>query len=410
MNNKMNHAVMILTGSVLIVASFLKVHLMTTQPIVGDHLWEQWEFFLIQVPLVLGLGIWLVSGLFRKAGWILGILALLVFLGDTVYKAVTGAESCGCFGTVEVDPWVTLFAFNLPFLALMLIFRPKGEKLFDWPRWDHFIGIAVVTALLLPATVGFMAINKVEPVRIDGIQISLPDPVVKDASPALPDPVEIETEVQPGPKAEMPETDQSAPADAQVEPDPGNPEISPEDTKSEPVDISQETPEPQTANTSTEQENVSEKQTEAEEIQIEQQPAASEENENMWELLPLIDIADTLKEGMAITVLFHTTCPTCRDVIPAYEKAIEELGDIPITVAYVEIPPYGDPADSPIPDNAFGIYGKLAELGSDEKGRKQKWYIGTPLVVVTQDGEKVAGWPEGTSPTFDDLLDTVFSQ
>lgn len=404
-----NRTVMIATGMVLIVASFLKVHLMTTQPIVADRFWESWEFFLVQVPLVLGLGIWLVSGLFRKAGWLLGVLALLVFLGDTVYKAVTGAESCGCFGTVEVDPWVTLFVFNIPFLALMLIFPPRGEKFFAWPSLDHFLGIAVITVLLLPATVGFMAINKVEPVRI-GDMAALTESVSKQAPPALPGPVDPKAETQPDPEPEMPKKVQSTPANDPVQPDLAEPEAAVREQENIETRIEESKPAP--AETVAEPQNNQKTEFQTETVSEPAGTAPPEpavNNTQVWELLPLIDIADALKQGMAITVMFHTTCPTCRDVIPAYEKAIEELGEIPITVAYVEIPPYGDPTDSPVPENAFGIYGRLAELGTDDKGRKQKWYIGTPLVVVTQDGEKVAGWPEGEAPTFEELLDTVFS-
>jgi hypothetical protein len=43
----------------------------------------------------------------------------------TLYKAVTGAASCGCFGSVHVNPWITLFAIDLPALLALSIFRPK---------------------------------------------------------------------------------------------------------------------------------------------------------------------------------------------------------------------------------------------------------------------------------------------
>jgi hypothetical protein len=50
----------------------------------------------------------MVSGLFRKAAWIAGTLAYLGFIFVTLFKVIIGAESCGCFGQVHVNPWITL--------------------------------------------------------------------------------------------------------------------------------------------------------------------------------------------------------------------------------------------------------------------------------------------------------------
>jgi hypothetical protein len=44
----------------------------------------------------------------------------------TLYKAITGAASCGCFGSVQVNPWITLFAIDLPALLALSIFRRKS--------------------------------------------------------------------------------------------------------------------------------------------------------------------------------------------------------------------------------------------------------------------------------------------
>jgi thiol-disulfide isomerase/thioredoxin len=159
---KANIIVMWIAGIFLLGASVLKVHQLVTEPIISKGFWESWEFFLIQIPLELGLGIWLVSGLFRKAGWLLGFIAFGGFIGVTLYKGLSGAESCGCFGMIKVNPWITLSAIDIPIFILLAIFRPKGEKLFPppWPKAVHFFAIAIPTFILLPTIEYILITNK----------------------------------------------------------------------------------------------------------------------------------------------------------------------------------------------------------------------------------------------------------
>ena len=130
-----------IAGIFLIGASILKIQQLLTEPILSKGFWESWEFFLIQIPLEMGLGIWLICGLFRKAGWLLGLIAFGGFIGVTLYKGLTGAESCGCFGLVKVNPWITLSVVDIPIFILLAAFRPKGIKLLPppWPNPVHCI-------------------------------------------------------------------------------------------------------------------------------------------------------------------------------------------------------------------------------------------------------------------------------
>ena len=146
----------------MIIASILKIHELLTVPIISEGFWESWEFFLIQIPLELGLGIWLVSGLFRKAAWLIGLIAFAGFIGVTLQKGIIGAESCGCFGTVTVNPWITLFLIDVPLFLSFAIFRPKGEKLLPppWPKAAHFLAVAIPTFILLPVIEYVLITNK----------------------------------------------------------------------------------------------------------------------------------------------------------------------------------------------------------------------------------------------------------
>jgi thiol-disulfide isomerase/thioredoxin len=169
---KTNIIVMWIAGIFLIGASILKIHQLVTEPIISKGLWESWEFFLIQIPLELGLGIWLVCGLFRKAGWLIGLIAFGGFIGVTLYKGLTGEASCGCFGRVVVNPWVTLSVIDIPIFILLAIFRPKGEKLLPppWPNPVHFFAIAIPTFILLPMIEYILITNK-PPLKTDKYEV-----------------------------------------------------------------------------------------------------------------------------------------------------------------------------------------------------------------------------------------------
>ncbi len=163
-----NQIVMVVAGSVLIVASVLKIHQLLTEPIISKGFWESWLFFVIQIPLELGLGIWLVCGLFRKAAWMLAVLAFGLFILVTLQKGLTGAESCGCFGRVKVNPWITFSAIDIPLFLALVIFRPKGLKLLPppWPKAAHFFGVAIPTfiafAIIMPVLIFNKPPNKTE--------------------------------------------------------------------------------------------------------------------------------------------------------------------------------------------------------------------------------------------------------
>ncbi len=175
--------VMVVAGLVFIVAAALKTHQLLTEPVVSEGFWESWAFFLIQIPLEFGLGIWLVSGLFRKAAWLISVMAFAAFIAVTLQKGLMGLESCGCFGKVVVNPWVTLLAVDTPFFLLLLFFRPKGEKLLPlpWPSAKHFWGVAVPAFVFLAIIVPVLILNK-PPDKTDKYEVVRPQEWTKQVA------------------------------------------------------------------------------------------------------------------------------------------------------------------------------------------------------------------------------------
>lgn len=179
-----NQIITVVTGLVLIVAAGLKIQQLLTEPIISKGFWESWEFFLIQIPLELGLGIWLVCGLFRKAAWMLAVLAFGLFIVVTWLKWRAGEASCGCFGRVEVNPWITLWVIDVPLFFGLLIFRPKGLKLLPppWPKASHFFGVAIPTFIAFSVIIPVLVFNK-PPDKTDKYEVVRPKEWIREEPP-----------------------------------------------------------------------------------------------------------------------------------------------------------------------------------------------------------------------------------
>ena len=169
-----NDIVLKALGALLIVAGVLKGWQLLTEPIANNSIWTWRPFMVLQVDFELALGIWLLSGLFKKAAWLAALLCFSVFSAIMLYKGLSGAESCGCFGSVHVNPWVTLFAIDLPALIALSIFRPallfkrKAESIralaheffTPLPSIPQFTITTCLALLILGVTTPILAFNK----------------------------------------------------------------------------------------------------------------------------------------------------------------------------------------------------------------------------------------------------------
>ena len=327
-----NRIFMGVTGLVLLFAGAMKSHHLLTEPIISKGFWESWEFFLIQIPLELGLGIWLLCGLFKKAAWLTAVLSFASFIVVTLHKGLIGAASCGCFGRVDVDPWTTLLAIDIPFFLVLLIFRPKGEKLLPppWPLAKHFFGVAIPTFTLMAVILPVLIFNK-PPEKTDTYEVIKPEEWTSQEPPVTTQPLEEQT----------------------GEEKPNEPQVSEEPIREE------------------------------------------------WPLLKHIDIADALRSGIAVVLLYHHDCPECLEGILQYDRISRELAgsEDEMLIAFIEAPPYDPEEDNPIPPGTLCLTGRL--------DTNKEWLFITPLVVVTVDGSVVKFW-EAEVPQLDEILETVF--
>ncbi len=299
----LNRLAMVIAATVLLFAAATKYIMIMTAPIISVSFSQSREFMLISIFLTTGLGIWLVCGLFRKAAHLLAILAYSVFVLDNIYKIVIGSASCGCFGRVEVSPWITIFAVNIPILLLLFIFRPVGEKLLPppFPKAAHFFAAAIPTFLLL-ALIVYTALAFEPPKATDNYRL------------------------------------------------------------------------------------------------VDHQSWIGSE----FEMLSQIDVADELRSGFCLVLFYHNDCPNCREAVPVYSRMYDDFfaDDDTTKIAFIEMPPYGNPAESPVPPDTQCITGTLDTT--------IKWYAASPLLVVIEDGVVLRSWDYVVPLTFDELMEGVF--
>ena len=110
-------------GLLLLIAASLKGYQLATEPSLQKGLLTSRWFLIVTVEGEVGLGLWLLSGLYRRLAWAAALICFSGFAAVTLYEALTGQASCGCFGKVEVNPWYT-FALDLAVIAALVLFRP----------------------------------------------------------------------------------------------------------------------------------------------------------------------------------------------------------------------------------------------------------------------------------------------
>lgn len=86
-------------------------------------------------------GVWLVSGFARRGAWLAGLGLYAVLAGVSVYLIAVGQPSCGCFGRVEVSPWISL-SLDAACVGLLAAFRPA--KVGEWLAGGTLLRMAVV--------------------------------------------------------------------------------------------------------------------------------------------------------------------------------------------------------------------------------------------------------------------------
>ena len=114
-------------------------------------------------------------------------------------------------------------------------------------------------------------------------------------------------------------------------------------------------------------------------------------------ILEYIDIADSLRTGNWVILLYHYDCPDCTEAIPKYEQMARDLagnGDF-LRIALIEMPPYGPPV---VASGSPCTLGRLANT--------KEWFVTTPAVALLTDGTVKQAW-EAKAPDFNAILSEI---
>ncbi|MEM6484577.1 MAG: MauE/DoxX family redox-associated membrane protein [Pseudomonadota bacterium] len=88
--------------------------------------------FVVQIELAVAT--WLLSGRWQRTAKQATQLLFIAFAAFSFYRAVSGYESCGCFGLIRISPWAT-FALDLIVLAMLAFWRPKQFEVSTRLEW-----------------------------------------------------------------------------------------------------------------------------------------------------------------------------------------------------------------------------------------------------------------------------------
>ena len=185
---KANNILLKVLGILLLTGAAMKGWQLLTEPMANNDIWSYRPFLIFVIEFEIALGVWLLSGLFKKTAWLAILACFSLFSFITLYKGLSGAASCGCFGSVHVNPWITLFAVDIPAVIALVIFRPtlsflrKQESiavfvrnvLAPLPSIPRFTAIFSVGIVILAVTGCVLAFN--EPAKVtSGYEVLEPE-------------------------------------------------------------------------------------------------------------------------------------------------------------------------------------------------------------------------------------------
>jgi len=156
--------VRVAVGAILLAAAGLKTHQLATRPLVGTDLFSSRWLLGLQVQFELVLGVWLLSGLWRRLAWAAGLVCFVGFSIITLVKGIRGDPTCGCFGVVPVDPWLTL-VLDLGVVAGLAVCRP-GRQTGQFVRYFRARLAGAVAVVLAAGIAAGVLANSYEPARL----------------------------------------------------------------------------------------------------------------------------------------------------------------------------------------------------------------------------------------------------
>jgi hypothetical protein len=141
-------------AGLLLLAAFLKANGLGFETVASRGIFSGPEFQIALVEVEIVLGIWLLSGKNPAGAWIASLLIFTGFAGASFYLGWIGQASCGCFGRVTVNPWIT-FALDLIAIGALAVGPPilqidkRALAKAAVPAAFLFVGVVAFLAVLI---------------------------------------------------------------------------------------------------------------------------------------------------------------------------------------------------------------------------------------------------------------------
>jgi hypothetical protein len=165
------HFVRYLVALVLFAAAGLKAYQLATGPLPPPvhgsfftpllDLLNHRSLMMFVVEMELLFTLVLVFGICQSWSWLLALLGFTAFTLVSLIKGLSGESSCGCFGILTVNPWITA-SFDMVIVILLLIFReplPKKFQLIAEDRKYLKITLAIWIFLSVPVLAAMLSLQ-----------------------------------------------------------------------------------------------------------------------------------------------------------------------------------------------------------------------------------------------------------
>lgn len=142
-------------GLTLLFASILKMSSRSLPINLDDGFFNNWWVLAIAALIELIAGAILLSGLWPKPSWLLGLLLFAVFGCVALYKTFNNSASCGCFGDVHVPPQY-MAAFDLCAVVALLFTRRGALLMAKRMRYEESARRAKLAFLIMSLSTGIV--------------------------------------------------------------------------------------------------------------------------------------------------------------------------------------------------------------------------------------------------------------
>jgi Protein of unknown function (DUF1573) len=141
-------------GALLLLAAALKAHGLAVAPVSAmGWLSAPWsQVALIEAEVLLGLC--LLTGVAPLGSWTAACVAFTAFAAISLYQALIGRASCGCFGRLALNPWYA-FGIDVAALAALAPSPPDLRPLWREPRTALLRPLGIATGWLAGGMLAF---------------------------------------------------------------------------------------------------------------------------------------------------------------------------------------------------------------------------------------------------------------